>query len=129
LRIVCSGADTPLSEAVGADHLIAAMTQLIGRAHEHGIKVIGGTLPPNEGSEAEEQIRVQLNRWIRSAGAFDAVVDFDAVTRDPEHPKQFRPGFNDGDHLHPNDAGYEAMANAIDLSLFGLNPDRKGVSH
>jgi lysophospholipase L1-like esterase len=121
-----SQADTPVSDAVGSDQIIAALKQLIERAHEHGIKVIGCTLTPYEGAayytEGGEQIRLQVNQWIRSARAFDAVVDFDAATRDPEHPKQFRPDFNDGDHLHPNDAGYEAMANAIDLSVFGLKP-------
>jgi lysophospholipase L1-like esterase len=118
--------DTPVSDAVGSDVLIAALKQLIDRAHEHGIKVIGGTLTPYESaayySEGGETVREAVNQWIRSSGAFDAVVDFDAVIRDPEHPKQFRPGFNKGDHLHPNDAGYEAMANAIDLSIFGLKP-------
>jgi lysophospholipase L1-like esterase len=112
------------SEAVTADDLTGALKQLIDRAHEHGIKVIGCTLTPFEGavyySEAGEQIREQVNQWIRSGGAFDAVIDFDAVTRDPEHPKQIRPSFNNSDHLHPNDAGYQAMADAIDLSLFGV---------
>jgi lysophospholipase L1-like esterase len=112
------------SDAVTADDLIAALKQLIDRAHEHGIKVIGGTLTAYEGaiyhSEGGEQIRMMVNQWIRSSGAFDAVVDFDAVTRDPEHPNQFREGFNNGDHLHPNDTGYQAMADAIDLSVFGL---------
>ncbi|MGA2213242.1 MAG: SGNH/GDSL hydrolase family protein [Bryobacteraceae bacterium] len=112
------------TDPVSADDLIAALKQLIERAREHGIKVIGGTLTPYEGAryytEPGETIREAVNQWIRSAGAFDAVVDFDAVTRDPEHPKQFRPGFNDGDHLHPNDAGYAAMADAIDLSIFGV---------
>jgi lysophospholipase L1-like esterase len=114
------------SDAVSADDLIAALKQLIERAHEHGIKVIGGTLTPFEGaayfSQAGETVRETVNHWIQSAGAFDAVVDFDAATRDPEHPKQFRQGFNNGDHLHPNDAGYQAMADAIDLSIFGLKP-------
>jgi lysophospholipase L1-like esterase len=114
------------SDPVSSDDLIAALKQLIERAHEHGIKVIGGTLTPYEGAayarESGEQIRMAVNQWIRSGGAFDAVVDFEAATRDPEHPKQFRPGFNNGDHLHPNDAGYQAMAEAIDLSIFGLHP-------
>jgi lysophospholipase L1-like esterase len=114
------------SDPVGSDDLIAALKQLIERAHEHGIKVIGGTLTPYEGAayarESGEQIRMAVNQWIRSAGAFDAVVDFEAAVRDTEHPKQFRPGFNNGDHLHPNDAGYRAMADAIDLSIFGLRP-------
>ena len=119
-------ANAAASDAVGADDLIAALKQLIERAHEHGIQAIGGTLTPYEGaayySEAGEQIRTAVNQWIRSSGAFDAVVDFDAATRNPEHLRSFREGFNDGDHLHPNDAGYEAMADAIDLSVFGLKP-------
>jgi len=121
-----SQADTPVRDAVGADDVIAALKQLIERAHEHGIKVIGATLTPYEGAayytEGGEEIRARVNQWIRAGGAFDAVVDFDAVTRDPEHPKQIRPSFNDSDHLHPNDAGYQAMAEAIDLTLFGLKP-------
>jgi lysophospholipase L1-like esterase len=112
------------SDVVSSDDLIGALKQLIDRAHEHGIKVIGGTLTPFEGaayySEAGEGVREAVNQWIRSGGVFDAVVDFDAATRDPEHPKQFRAGFNNGDHLHPNDTGYQAMADAIDLSVFGL---------
>ena len=112
------------TDPVTADDLIAALKQLIERAHEHGIKVIGGTLTPYEGAayarETGEQTRMAVNQWIRTSGAFDAVVDFEAAERDPEHPKQFRPGFNNGDHLHPNDAGYQAMADAIDLSIFGL---------
>jgi lysophospholipase L1-like esterase len=116
--------DQTATDPVSADDLIAALKQLVDRAHEHGIQAIGGTLTPYGGavyySEAGEQIRMAVNQWIRSSGAFDAVVDFEAVTRDPDHPKQFRPGFNNGDHLHPNDTGYEAMADAIDLSVFGL---------
>jgi len=112
------------SDVVSSDDLIGALKQLIERAHEHGIKVIGGTLTPFEGaayySEAGEGVREAVNQWIRSGGAFDAVVDFEAATRDPDHPKQFRAGFNNGDHLHPNDTGYQAMADAIDLSVFGL---------
>jgi lysophospholipase L1-like esterase len=112
------------TDPVTSDDLIVALKQLIERAHEHGIKVIGCTLTPYEGAayarESGEQTRMAVNQWIRSGGAFDAVVDFEAVIRDPEHPKQFRPGFNNGDHLHPNDAGYQAMADAIDLSIFGL---------
>jgi lysophospholipase L1-like esterase len=116
--------ETPVADAVSSEALIGALKQLVERAHEHGIKVIGATLTPYEGAayatEAGEQTRMAVNQWIRSSGAFDAVVDFDAVTRDPDHPKQFKPGFNNGDHLHPNDAGYEAMANAIDLAVFGV---------
>ena len=95
---------------------------MIERAHTHGIKVIGCTLTPYGGagyaSEAGEVIREAENNFIRTSGAFDAVVDFDMATRDPANPKQFLAGFNLTDHLHPNDAGYKAMADSIDLSIF-----------
>ena len=107
---------------VTADALIGAMKQMIERAHTHGIKVIGCTLTPFEGagyySENGESIRTALNTWIRTGGAFDSVVDFDAATRDPNKPKQFRADYNNTDHLHPNDAGYKAMADAVNLSIF-----------
>ena len=64
--------------------------------------------------------RQAVNRWIRTSGAYDAVIDFDAATRDPAQPSRFRPGFSE-DSLHPNDDGYEAMADAVDLTLFDLN--------
>lgn len=68
-----------------------------------------------------------MNQWIRTSGAFDAVVDFDAVLRDPAHPNDMQAVYDSGDHLHPNDAGYAAMANAIDLSLLLRgNGDRRG---
>ena len=110
------------SESVTADEVIGALHQLVERAHTHGIKAIGCTLTPYEGaayySEAGEVVREVVNRWIRTGGAFDTVVDFDAVVRDPANPKQIRQDMNIRDHLHPNDAGYKAMAEAIDLSLF-----------
>ena len=119
-------ANAQAADAVTADDVIVALRQLIERAHMHGIKVIGATLTPFEGaayySEKGDAARETVNRWIRTGGAFDAVLDFDAVTRDPEHPKQFRPEFNDGDHLHPNDAGYKAMAAAVNLSIFSSKP-------
>jgi lysophospholipase L1-like esterase len=112
----------PGPAAVTPDDLIGAIRQMIERAHTHGIKVIGCTLTPYEGaayaSENGESVRMALNTWIRTSGSFDAVVDFDKVTQDPDNPKRFRAQFNNTDHLHPNDAGYKAMAEAIDLSLF-----------
>jgi lysophospholipase L1-like esterase len=109
--------------AVTAAELIAADRQMIERAHLRGIKVMGATLTPYGGaaysSEKGEAIREALNTWIRTSGAFDAVADFEAATRDPNHPKQFRPEFDSGDHLHPSDAGYQAMADAVDLAVFG----------
>ena len=116
------GARAPGATAVTADDLIEAQKQMIERAHMRGIKVIGATLTPFEGagyySDEGEKIRVALNDWIRIGKAYDAVVDFDAVVRDPENPKQIRAMYNIRDHLHPNDAGYKAMADAVDLSLF-----------
>jgi lysophospholipase L1-like esterase len=110
------------SEAVTADQVIGALRQIADRAHTHGIKIIGCTLTPYEGaayySEAGEPVRQAVNQWIRTGGAFDAVVDFEAVVKDTNNPKQIRPDFNIRDHLHPNDAGYKAMADAIDLGLF-----------
>jgi lysophospholipase L1-like esterase len=111
------------TEPVTADQLIAGYQQIIERAHTHGIKVIGCTLTPFEGAyyskDKGEATREAVNTWIRTSGAYDAVVDFEAATRDPKNPKRFLPGFDPGDHLHPNDAGYQAMANAVDLSIFG----------
>jgi lysophospholipase L1-like esterase len=114
-------ATTP-SEPVTADDLIGAYKQIIEEAHTHGIKVIGCTLTPNEGASAYrdnmETVREAANTFIRTGGAFDAFVDFEAATRDAANPKKFRAEFDPGDHLHPNDAGYQAMADAIDLSIF-----------
>jgi lysophospholipase L1-like esterase len=109
---------------VTAEEIIAIYKQMIERAHIRGIKVIGATLTPYEGasyySETGEGIRTTVNQWIRTTGMLDGMVDFDLATRDPANPKTFRPGFNISDHLHPNDAGYKAMAEAIDVSLFGV---------
>ena len=110
------------TQEVTADQLIGGLKQIIERAHAHGIKVFGATLTPYGGanyfSEEGEQKREAINQWIRTGGAFDGVIDFDAAVRDPNNPKQFAPANDSGDHLHPNDTGYKAMANSIDLSLF-----------
>ncbi len=112
------------AEAVTADDLIAAMRQMIERAHVHGINVMGATVLPYTGaayfSDRGEGIRQTVNDWIRTGGAFNGVIDFDAATRDAQNPAKLRAEFDSGDHLHPNDAGYKAMAEAIDLSLFGV---------
>jgi lysophospholipase L1-like esterase len=114
-------ANAPGDQMVTADDLIGGLKQVIERAHSHGIKAIGATLTPFSGaayySDAGETVRQAVNQFIRS-GAFDAVVDFDAVTRDSENPKVFKAEYDSGDHLHPGDAGYKAMAESIDLSLF-----------
>ena len=110
------------AEALSGDELIWGYRQFIGRCHEHGIRVIGATVTPEEGvptaSERGEAIRQKVNEWIRAKGNFDAVVDFDAVVRDPQHPIRMKAEFDPGDHIHPNDAGNQAMADAFDLNLF-----------
>jgi len=104
------------------DDLIAAHAQMVARAHERGLKVYGATLTPYEGaayfSQEGEAKRKALNQWIRTGGVYDAVIDFEAVVRDPAAPTKMRSEFDSGDHLHPNDAGYKAMGESIDLSLF-----------
>jgi len=111
--------------APSTDDVIAAYRQLIERAHAHGVRALGATLTPFEGvdmegyySPAKETARQTINAWIRTSGAFDGVVDFDAVLRDPAHPSRILPRFASKDHLHPNDEGYQAMADAIDVALF-----------
>ncbi len=105
-----------------AEDLLAGYKQIIEHAHARGLNIIGCTLTPFDGSRAftekGEAARTIVNQWIRTSGTFDAVVDFDAATRDPKNPKKFMETFHAGDWLHPGDAGYEAMANAIDLTIF-----------
>ena len=112
----------PPTEPVTADALIAADKQIIERAHARGIKVYGATLTPYKGAHyymAEgEKVRETLNGWIKTSGAFDGVVDFAPSVADKADATTFDLSFNLNDKLHPNDAGYQAMANAIDLNLF-----------
>lgn len=107
---------------VTSDDLIAGYRQLILRARAKGISVIGATLTPFEGagyySAEKEAVRQAVNNWIRNNDEFDAVIDFDRATRDPAHPTRFLPAYDSGDHLHPNDLGYQAMGSAVPLSLF-----------
>ena len=108
------------------DELTGGLRQLVAQAHLNGVRVVGATVPPFEDalqgtpleghySPAKDAVRQSLNAWIRTAGAFDAVVDFDQVLRDPLRPQRLRAEYDSGDHLHPNDAGYAAMAAAVDL--------------
>ena len=106
------------------EHVIEAYEQIIARAHTHGLRVYGATITPYTGSGYyhpgawSEADREAVNAWIRAAGHFDAVIDFDAVMRDPLHPDHLLPALDCGDHLHPNPAGYRAMGDAIPLNLF-----------
>lgn len=117
------------AEEVTAEQIIEGHRQLVERAHGRGLTIYGGTLTAFEGTlfpgyftPAGEAKRKAVNEWIRTSGAYDAVIDFDMATRDPTHPARLNPAFDSGDHLHPNDAGYEAMAKAVDLGLFDRSP-------
>jgi lysophospholipase L1-like esterase len=104
------------------EQLIDGYEQIVARSHAHGIRVVGATVTPQEGQRTAtaqgEATRQAVNRWIRTSGRFDAVVDFDAAVRDPAQPARLRPDYDPGDHIHPDDAGNEAMAAAFDLSVF-----------
>lgn len=123
-----SGATRPGAppSSLTADDLIRAYRHIIERAHARGIRVAGCTITPYGGSsvysEAGEAMRQAVNTWIRTAGAFDAVIDFDSATRDPRNPSRLRSEADSPDLLHPGDAGYRLMAEAIDLSLFTARP-------
>ncbi len=101
--------------------LESGLAQLAAQAHQHGIRAFGATLTPYQGckyySEAGDAVRQAVNQWIRTSHTFDGVADFDQAVRDPQNPLRFAPQYDSGDHLHPKDAGYQAMANAIDLRL------------
>jgi lysophospholipase L1-like esterase len=109
-------------EQVSAKQIIAGYKQLIARAKTHGLKVIGATLLPYEGgsyyTQQGEAKRQEVNQWIRESGAYDAVIDFDKAMRDPQRPTRLNPLFDSGDHIHPNETGFLAMANAVDLNWF-----------
>jgi lysophospholipase L1-like esterase len=116
-----ANAPDPSAEEVSSDEIIGGLRQLIDRARIHGLKVIGGTLLPYEGafyfSPVGEAKRQAVNTWIRTSKAFDAVIDFDAAVRDPDHPTKFLSSLQSGDNLHPNNAGYKKMAETINLAM------------
>jgi len=123
------GARAKGEAAATADDIIAAYEQIVERARAHGIRVYGATIMPFEGftyanyfTPEGEADRRKINEWIRTSGRFDAVIDFDAATRDPDRPSRLSAAVDGGDHLHPSAAGYRIMADAIDLALFGGPP-------
>ncbi len=128
--ILMPGSFTPASDSVTPEDLIAGYRLLIARAHKRGIRVIGTTIPPFENSTftdpptrfytpEKDAVRRKINDWILGTNqVFDGVVDFDAVLRDPTHSSRLLPAYDAGDHLHMNDAGYVASADAIPLALF-----------
>ncbi|WP_405747921.1 GDSL-type esterase/lipase family protein [Streptomyces canus] len=101
-----------------ADQIIAGYQTMINQAHQAGVRIIGGTILPHSTQTTDRAaIRAQVNQWIRTSGAFDAVIDFDAALRDPANPAQLLPAYDSGDHLHPNSAGMQAIANTVNLAL------------
>lgn len=124
-----SGAAAKGEAAATADDIIAAYEQIVARARARGIRVYGATIMPFEGfgyadyyTPENEAIRARVNAWMRTSGVFDAVIDFDAVTRDPERPSRLAASVDGGDHLHPSVGGYRIMADAVDLGLFAATP-------
>jgi lysophospholipase L1-like esterase len=112
------------TQIVSVDEIIAGIRQLIGQARMRGLKVYGATISPNEGTTfpnthtpENEAKRLALNYWVRTSGEFDGVADYDLALRDPSHPARLLPAYASPDNLHPNDAGHEALARAIALSL------------
>ena len=114
--------DIGMMPSAGADDVISGHRQLIERAHAHKLRIYGATLTPFEGHSTftadNEAKRQAVNQWIRTSSAYDGVIDFDAATRDPDRAARLLERYDSGDHLHPNDAGQRAMADAIDLTLF-----------
>jgi lysophospholipase L1-like esterase len=114
----------PAAHEAFVARVLAAYQQVIARAHAHGLRVYGATITPYVGSgyyhpgPLSEADRQAVNAWIRTAGHFDAVIEFDSVVRDPAHPDHLLPAYDCGDHLHPSPAGYKAMADSIPLDLF-----------
>lgn len=123
--ILLEGINDILNQSpASAEEIIDGMQQIIDRAHQHDLNIYGGTLTPFEGyggyTTELETIREEVNDWIRTSDAFDGVIDFDQAIHDPENPHRMLPVYDAGDHLHPGDAGLEAMANVIDLTMFGI---------
>jgi peptidoglycan/xylan/chitin deacetylase (PgdA/CDA1 family) len=122
--LTINGDVPPAEHAALVEHIIAAYQQIVARARAHGIEVFGATILPDVGSQYYhrgpngEADRQAINAWIRAPGHFDAVIDFDKIIRDPQHPEQMLAAYDSGDHLHPSPAGYAAMAEAVPLSLF-----------
>jgi lysophospholipase L1-like esterase len=108
------------ADNITAEQVEWGLKQIVDAAHEHGIKAIVSTIMPigHDNSEKSERVREAVNNWIRTSGTFDGAVDFDKVTRDPANPTHLIANYDSGDHVHPNDAGYQAMASSIDLSQF-----------
>ena len=120
----CNGEVSPAEHPAHVQEILAAYLQIVTRAYAQGLRVFGATITayvsssyhhPGPLSEADRQT---VNQWIRSPGHFDAVIDFDSVAHDSQHPDRLLPAYECGDHLHPSPAGYKAMSSAISITLF-----------
>lgn len=128
--ILFPGSFIPASESVDSQSIISGYRKLVERAHKKGVRVIGTTIPPFEhalfrnpfsdrlSTPEKEQVRQDVNAWVRKGGGFDGVIDFDQAVCDPNHPTQILPNYDSGDHLHVNNAGNVAQGKAIPLTLF-----------
>ncbi|MEV5954756.1 GDSL-type esterase/lipase family protein [Streptomyces sp. NPDC051987] len=123
--IVAEGVNDLIRETATAGQLIDGLTEIARRAHARGLRVVGATIVPYNGygdhwSEAKEGERTEVNAFVRdSGGVFDAVADFDRAVRDPDEPTRYAAAYDSGDHLHPNDTGLKALADAVDLNTLG----------
>lgn len=118
---------SPASQQDIGDRVIAAFKQIVARVHAQGIPIFAATITPfgapnntiqPYSDPVREQTRQRVNTWIKTSGVFDAVMDFDKIVVDPKNSAQLNPLFNSGDFLHPNEAGYHAIANSFPLSVF-----------
>ncbi|CCK26505.1 lipolytic protein G-D-S-L family [Streptomyces davaonensis JCM 4913] len=119
--------DIKAHTGVTAEDLIAGYREIVARAHAAGKCVVGATVGPFKGwpewDPAAEAVRQEVNAFIRDGGEFDAVADFDRVLRSPYDPERMLPFLDNGDHIHPNDTGMQAMADAVDLNSLDCTPD------
>lgn len=113
----CDDPHTPVT----ADSLVRGYQRLIAQAHQRGVRIYGATLTPADLPPEREAIRTAVNNSIRSSHAFDGIVDFDQALRDPERPDKLQRRYDSGDHIHPSDAGYAAMAEAVPVDQLALN--------
>ena len=125
---------TPAQHAAIVAQVTAGLRQIVARAHAHHIRMIGGTIMPLVGNDyyhagaATEADRQAINRFIRTSGIFDAVIDFDRIMRDPARPDRLLPAYDSGDHLHPSEAGYKVMGDAVPMTLFGGREQASGAA-
>ena len=131
-----TAAATPEAQQAIGDRVIWSLKQIASRVHTMGLPMFAATITPFSGdptiqpysSPVREVTRVRVNDFIKNSGIFDAVVDFDKILADPANPSQLNPNFNSGDFLHPNPAGYQAIADAFPLEIFNIVAPKNNFS-